>query len=968
MTKIRRLFSRRGWAYGLFWSWNVIFLAFMLLGFAPKMLPELLTAVQLDQVPPVFLAYAVILSAIPVVTVILGLTLLRGDPDRQFMLGYGVEGPLMLLVAIRFFAVRELTPPLAVLLIVAGLGIATYLWQLLDQKIDSRGAWLLYGRVAGLTLLLLAGLYASTWLAFYAVPLGVALGRVVIDFLGHLPRFVNDLWQSILTLDWREIQWGWLPFVVLGSILIGYTATLVVVMPIAVLILYSRAWWRGLQALFAASSRRWALGLSTAIVILTVLVFVLANRQPQQRAFALLEDTPATPTEAKALLDQQAAIRAGLLNAYLSPLRYFSAVGDVTHVREMYRHELKLSDRGAEQVQQLYETVAQPVLYMPVNPPAATDTNRRENRAQREESRQAAELYQNFFDQPIVEAEREAVIRAARSTWSIEQARTTWLVFDDREVHLKEQAVTISEHGDWAEVELYEVYQNQTGERQEVVYYFSLPESAVITGLWLGNGPDRTERFAYRVSPRGAAQAVYRNEVRYFRDPALVEQIGPRQYRLRVFPVQPQSRRWNDSGERPIIEEGPPLFMWLTYQVLAQDSAWPLPRLAEKRNVYWDKASMRLVNGQPLTGNASAWLPASIPATNPVEAVAHRVNFPGGKSVLVEPVAAADLPQPHANLNLAVVLDRSRSMANFEVEVKSALARLSELAEVGASVEVYLTASSSRGEEPSRVGLAKLDPAGIIYYGGQNAAELLVQFDTLQRGEAYDAVLVLTDGSGYEVGADGLKVPIPPVPVWMVHLAGNFPLGYDDGTLAAIQASGGGVAGSVDEALTRLAVALEAGQSESAPDVIDGYAWTTIPTQTAGSEARVIVHKPGDAFAAFAARRLILAEMQRQRGQLTEVETLDELHAIAVEHSVVTPYSSMIVLVNDQQRQLLKKLENREDRFQREYEEVGETENADPFEVTGVPEPEEWLLLGLAVGMLGWYVYSMRRQRQGQLA
>ena len=82
-----------------------------------------------------------------------------------------------------------------------------------------------------------------------------------------------------------------------------------------------------------------------------------------------------------------------------------------------------------------------------------------------------------------------------------------------------------SESDDWAEAELYEIYQNQTGQRQEVVYYFSLPESAVITGLWLGNSPDRNARFSYRVSPRGAAQALYRNEVNYNRDPALVEEL-----------------------------------------------------------------------------------------------------------------------------------------------------------------------------------------------------------------------------------------------------------------------------------------------------------------------------------------------------------------------------------------------------------------------------------------------------------
>ena len=48
------------------------------------------------------------------------------------------------------------------------------------------------------------------------------------------------------------------------------------------------------------------------------------------------------------------------------------------------------------------------------------------------------------------------------------------------------------------------------------------------------------------------------------------------------------------------------------------------------------------------------------------------------------------------------------------------------------------------------------------------------------------------------------------------------------------------------------------------------------------------------------------------------------------------------------------------DRFVREVEEVGETAPQSPFSVTGVPEPEEWLLLALAAAMLVWYIRTRR--------
>jgi len=443
-------------------------------------------------------------------------------------------------------------------------------------------------------------------------------------------------------------------------------------------------------------------------------------------------------------------------------------------------------------------------------------------------------------------------------------------------------------------------------------------------------------------------------------DPALVEQIGPRQYRLRVFPVEPAIWRWDEASGSSRAGEAPLLHMWLAWRVLARDNAWPLPHLAEKHNVYWDETSVRMVNGKLLAGDTAAWLPAWVPAAAPVKPVAHRVDLPGGETVVVRPVAAGDLPKPPAGLRLAVVLDRSRSMADRAADVQAVLARLADASHAGATIEVYLTASKYRGEAPARIGLATLDPS-ILYYGGQNAAELLAQFNALHAGQKYDAIFILTDGSGYELGGSNVKVPVPDAPVWMIHLGGDLPLGYDDATLEAIQASGGGVTGDVAEALTRLTAALEGQGDAAAPDIVDGYAWLSLPAGKAAAGGDWVIHTAGDDFAAFAARRLILAAMQRQHGELAQVETLDRLHAIAVEHSIVTPYSSMLVLVTEAQKNLLKRLESQDDRFQREAEAAGETTLASPFNVTGVPEPGEWLLLGLAAAMLTWYIYIMRR-------
>ncbi|MFZ6031000.1 MAG: TIGR02921 family PEP-CTERM protein [Chloroflexota bacterium] len=947
-TLLRGFVGVRFWGYGLFWSWNLIFLAFMLLGFAPNLLPEMFSAMRAGLIPAGYLLLGGLLTLIPVFAVLLGATWLRRSPGKLLALGYGIQGPVMLLLFVRLFIVRQANAAVLLLYGVALLGTATLLWQLLDRRIDGRGLPFDAVRSAGLTLLLLVGVYAALLIAFYAVPVMAALPQFFVDA-------GRDLWRSITELSWRTL--GMLPFVFLGFALLFYSATLFVVAPVVVPVLYIVHWFKGLKAVAVRRGAVFPAVLSAVVTLVVVALFVVANRQPQHKAYNLLENLPQTTDDAQALLHQQASIRRGLLNAYLSPVRYISAVGEVGHVQGMYVETMDMPEEAALRVEHFYEVVARPFLYEPMLPaPAGEKANRWEQRALRNEPGRAAELYEAFFDMPIIEGERQTIVAAVRDTWSGDQALTAWQAVDDREILLTRQEVNVSEHGDWAEIELFEAYQNQTSQRQEVVYYFSLPETAVLTGIWLGNSPDRDERSAFHVAPRGAAQQVYREQVRMNIDPALLEQLGPRQYRLRVFPVEAQRWTWNESTRLSTMTPGPQVYMWMTYRVLAEGNAWPLPQLAEKANVFWNRDSLRRVNGTVVDGFTEAWLPASVAAAQPVTPEAHQVTFPTGETILIRPALAADLPSLPADLRLAVVLDRSHSMTAQSAAVTSALARLEA---AGPDVDVYLTASAYRGEQASLAKLADVVPGNIVYYGGQNAAELLQQYFALSAGRDYDALFVLTDGSGFKLGGEAVEVRVPNAPVWMIHLGGDFPMGYDDATLQAIQASGGGVAGSLDDAFARLAVSLAAGQTTAMRDVVDGYEWVSIPAGVqAPAVAGVAVHAPGDPFAALAARRLILSEMYRQRGQIAQVETLDALHALAVEQGIVTPYSSMIVLVTQAQERRLAQLEGQVDRFEREAEAVGET--VAPFAVTGVPEPHEWLLIGLAAVMLGWLAWRRR--------
>ncbi|MBI5034027.1 MAG: TIGR02921 family PEP-CTERM protein [Chloroflexi bacterium] len=944
-TIMRHLFNGPNWAWVLFWSWNLIFIAVMLLGYAPLVLLPTISAVMAGTIPLIFVVTAVVLTIIPIVAIGVALVGLRHTPERLFAFAYAVEWPLMFILLLRFFVIRDATPVVNLVISVGLVGMATLLWQILDRAIDTRGLALTIVRAMGLTFLLLVYLYTSIWIAFYALPLAAMLVRGVIEL-------VVGFFRILASLDWRSIVmfFSSSPFILLGGVLMAYTATLFIVTPIAVPIIAVRAWWQGLRALIGRTNALQASALVAVVMVGCSTAFVLANQQPQRDAFALLNQPPATIGQARVLTQQEETLRAGLLNMFLAQFRYISATGEVKHIGEIYNFALGVPREQGNVIQSLYEVVAHPLLYETVIQPDSSKVF--DGRALREEPAQAEKLYKAYFDARIIDGEHDTIANTVRSTWSASQAEAALQAVDDREILLVHQEVNVTEHGDWAEIELYEVYQNQTTQRQEVVYYFSLPESAVVTGVWLGNSDNRDTRFTYRVAPRGAAQATYRNEVRRNMDPALLEQIGPRQYRLRIFPIE--ARTWENNpvlGRIP-SKAGVPMHMWFTFRVLIQDNVWSLPRLAESRNVYWDVATTRTVNGKALSSDSQSWLPTSIPATSAIKPAAHRIEFASGDVVIARPLAANDLPKLNNNLHAAIVLDRSRSMAKYATEVKQALARLATLG----NADVYLTASVYRGEKPSRVNLSALDVDHIEYIGGQHAGELLAQFDALRGSDKYDVIFVLTDGTGYELGDSGVKVLIPNAPVWMVHLGGALPLGYDDATLEAIQASGGGVTGSVQEALNRLTVALNPkapspndATADATIDWVDGYMWIATP----GTKS--VNATTNDDFAPFAARRVILDAMYRNRSNLRQLTTLDQLHAIAIKQSIVTPFSSMIVLVNTRQEQLLKQLEAQGDRFDREVEQVGETLPPAAPDVTGVPEPHEWLLLALGAAMLVWY-------------
>lgn len=963
----------------VFWVWNLGFIGVMYLWLLPQVGFDIWRDTRSGLSEPTFTVSFVALLIVPLACTLLGYIRLRKHPILLMRLFYGVEAPLFTLCLVRLFLIRELT---------AASGFALGLWfvailmfglELLAgySAYRDRLAWV---QMISHSVILLVGLYTAALLLLYTLPvMTTAVVACVAGFFkfGWVSALGEFLYNAVKTLTTEPIEFlrrlladieGLLIGVPIGLLLI-FSFLVFVSMPYALVNFYVMAWAR-IRAAFGAQHgqlKSWAITGTT--IALSCLLFVgLQAVQPQAKAFDLLAieqgaveqavagQTPANQTAAEPTtvadtsgqllqsrqrqLKNTAAIKAGLTNAYLYRYRYLSPWAHSNRLRRMYSDTFDMGAGGTEFLQNIHNGLISPFLY----------------RGQTDDVEEAAKLYEQFFDAPIQKAERASIRKALQATANRDEASAGVLNLDEKIVRLASQAVSVTEHGDWATVEIYEQYENATVDDQEIFYSFSLPESAAITGLWLGDAKN-PQRFPFVVSPRGAAQQVYNGEVERAKfqratDPALLEQVGPRQYRLRVFPI-PASGAGQSNRAKRIPGE---LHLKMTYQTMQQNGGWPLPQLSEKRNIFWTKKTEHSRNQRRIDLPEETWFEAAIPAkkANPI---AHTVTLSEGYQVTATPITQAEKQLPTGQ-RFAIVVDSSYSMAQHKDALKQAANQLKPVSQNN-QLDFYLTAAKTPGKSTASVepakDLAEIDK--VMFYGSLQPADMLQQFASRRGAKAYDAVLLITDEGSYELAKDKVTLPEINAPLWMVHLDGKVPSAYEDGLLQLLQASDGGVETEVTAALQRSTLAAKA------VSALDGYSWT-VKTVSAAFDDIAANDGQGakpDALEAIAARQLI--KQQSRSLDVSQVSALDGVHAIAKRTGIVTPYSSMLVLVDERQRALLREAEASKDRFDREVEDGQNdlTQPNNPLATASVPEPSQ--VLGLAVVAIALIFLKRRSDR-----
>ncbi len=862
----------------LFWISNITFLLVFCVGFLPNIGMALVRDSIGGTVPIDLMLPLIGLVGVPIATTIAGTRQQQAKsplPLSLFEWFYAIEAPILAACMIRLFMLRELTTASSFLLVSGVMGFAgSYYWFWQQRQAESakqRGNLL---SLAGLSLFLLVSLYLVAISSFFLLPVGIWL-------LSHL----EALFLSIIVLPLFACA-----FAVSSA-------------PFGMAFVAQKLWWQNLQQSIERYGKWQVQSLVGGLAIVWLGVLISIQHQPQIEAFALLKQQP---VDRSANLQKSEQIRQGLLNAYLADYRYLRTSND-QDILSAYEW-LKFPQPFAQSLQDTYNFLTEPFVYQ------GTRSDRQE----------AEKLYAEFFDLPILRGEKDPIRRAVEANFNRSEVNAGLLSIDANRVLLTQQQVKVTPHGDWADVELHEIYQNQTSNREEIFYYFSLPESATVTGIWLGETDNKALSFPFQVSTRGAAQKIYKEQIQRRVDPALLEQVGPQNYRLRVYPVLPQ---------------GQPMNMWMTYKVMKQDNSWPLPQLNERRNVYWNRNTNRTIDGKAVAlGNQ--WLPDSIAADKSAPAM-HQLTLPNGSKIIAKPFDPNGYSLPQ-NKRLAIVLDGSYSMNAHRPELVKTIETIRSNILPHNQLDLYLTASESA--QPQSLPMADFKPDRVIFYGSIEPQQMLAQFQSLSKGSAnpkYDGIIAITDRGSYELSTDKDKTKSVPAPLWMVHL-GGLPFAYDDATLSMIQHSGGSVSTEIKTVMQRIATLPSLGQDTSLLSVVDNYAWFL-------SQAADPTVKPkDDGFDPIAARQWITQVSQSlQPAQLKE---LDAVHVLAKRYNLVTPYSSMLVLVNDQQKQDLKNAEQGKDRFKREVE---DKQQLPPSNVSATPEPAEWLLLAIVTVMLG---------------
>ena len=900
LKSIYSFLSKPIFSYLIFWGWNFIFLILLLS--SAGILTETVKNVITGFTPLSYSICVLFFLLIPVMSTIIGAKYLRKKPKRLMQFFYGIELPLWVLFLLKFVLFRELTTASSHIFLIFFLGLIGYVVEVFSLK-NKLPDWYKYTHKLLLSFLFFIGVFIFFVGIIYSLPL---IWMFLVEF------FSFDWISSFELSDLKFMSFFLFVFIIFAII----TFPIIVLLPILMVYLYSKSFIEEYKLHKLGSLKYFGL----LVFVGNILVFVFLNStQSQQNAFEIAEKNMTIVSNRKHLYDNESGVKEGLLNAYLNEYRYISSIKN-NHIKELYKDFLN-NDYLAEGVQSSYNYLMSPFLYK----------GDRDN-----DTKKAAKLYESLFDIGIQKDNKKAIVASLSSTWDRDGVEAGVLNVNEEKVLLLKQEINIKENKGTASIDIHEVYKNMTFNRQEIFYYFKIPPNTVVNGLWLSDNDSIAKKYPFKVSPRGAAQQVYKEQVRRNVDPSLLEQVGPYQYRLRAFPILPKIRVYRN--KKYVVTEGDNFHLWISLKtIISSENDWKLPQLIEKRNVYWDDNSERYLNGEKLAIND--WLPMSIKPKGSFVRNEFVESLNDTLSVLVK---EKDIIKNNylKDKRVSFIVDGSFSMHDHLSSLSETLNYFSKN-NISNQSKLYLF---NREHNKDFVDLSnRFNINEDDFYGTISNIEVLHKFKAKNTDQDY--IVYLTDDGGYDETIDSLTSVSFNVPLIVFHLNNSTAPIYADSFLESIQNSKGFICEDVKEINNQLYTKVD----ERILSYQDGLVYEKVNSKEENSSL---------------IKDLVAYQYinNTKINETNKINWLDEIHRIAVQNKIVTKFSSMIVLVNDAQKKRLEELEKEKDRFDREKEDGKETISSpnDIFSVNAAPEPEEWILI-ILISIYVFYHYYKKR-------
>ena len=926
-SKIKGFFTHKYTLYTIFWGYNIVYLGFI--GFSS------LTLLRGSFFAREFLPWNVavmlyVLLLVPISAVWFGFfTRAKKEPSKLISFLFAVEIPIVFLALVRLFFIRQMTGILWLFflsLFISMVGLVLFFVREKVKTLVQRVVMFLSQEVA-----VIIGLYLAL-LAVFFLPIIIALivrGFIELDFGDILYALVQTKGLAFFSF---------LFFLLLFCATVG----LFIVTPVVAFIIYWKSFRANKRELATEHKYKHTKSLQYGFgfAYIVIGIFLAVQWHGGSYTATMTKYFEATSFEqqqqfAAQLIDDDTSIRTILRNEYLAPYRFLTDEG-MNILAKGYTKQLNVPESAASGIQSFFNVVALPFVYQ-------SDFKK--------DSQLAKDQYPKLFDVPLQEGERSELVDAMKSTNTEDGIKAGILDEESKTVRLVSRTVkaTTEQNGLFARVSVEEEYENTSDDIQEVYYEFSLPEDAVVVGLWLG--PQLEEKGV--IAPKGAARRVYESQVQRRVDPALLEQTGPRQYRLRVFPipVKPglleRSRGFNN---QQVDERNQRIkFEYITF---SSPKGISLPEISTKRNIYEDKktAFQYFVDGQKKDTFVSSvnhcqdkafTVDTSIGA---ISFIPHHLNQSLNNTYNCAIASFVSFPDIRGK-KIALLFDTSYSskQRDWALYLKENLPinTLSQNNELdGYFFSTQLSQSIRLTPERLQSSLSS------VHFGGTDRLKALQLLP-----KKYDAIVVFTDDSDSDIESQSNINYVAETPVYIVHDNKKLPQYHDDLTLAVIQ-SGGQVFSEAKEVFERMALVQSSQISNGELVSVDRYgSWIL---------ADGFTNLSGNTDDVFAYRQAIQWMIK------VDNNALEQIHQIARMYGMVTPYSSYIALVTDRQKQQLENESQKNNKFDADYN-VGEENISDPsmsgaLNLSAVPEPEEWALMIAAVLMLG---YFYRRQLLG---